>query len=63
MLFAVPLMLVTIINCVDMIKYCGEQEGKKIMFRLMLLIGASGGIVGFTLLGRIEYCKCTRCST
>ena len=62
-LFAVPLVLVMIINCVDMIKYVGERDTKKILFRLMLIIGAVGGIAGFTLLGRIEHCMCGCCSS
>lgn len=41
-----------------MIKYGKEKDKGLIVFKLLILIGSFGGIILFTLLGRIEECKC-----
>lgn len=51
-------MLLMVINGYEMIVYVGERDVKKVALRIVLIVGAWGGIAGFTLLGRIDYCKC-----
>lgn len=41
-----------------MIKYGKEKDKGLIAFKLLILVGSFGGIILFTLLGRIEECKC-----
>ena len=53
-------MLLMVINGYEMIVYVGERDVKKGALRIVLIVGAWGGIIGFTLLGRIDYCKCGR---
>lgn len=42
-----------------MIRYGNQKDGRKFFFKFMLLFCSLGGIILFTLLGRIEDCKCT----
>ena len=59
-LFALPLNLLFIINFVDLIQRGIEKDKKYLLFKFMLLFLSFGGIILFTLLGRIEHCKCKR---
>ena len=58
-LFALPLNLLFIINYVDMLQIVKHRDTKYLVFKLVLLILSFGGIALFTLLGRIEHCKCS----
>lgn len=55
-----PLNLLFIINYVDMLQIVKQRDIKYLVFKFILLILSFGGIALFTLLGRIDYCKCSR---
>ena len=57
-LFAVPLNLGFIINLVDVYLYGGKMETSYFVLKCLIFVGSFGGILAFTLLGRIDYCKC-----
>ena len=57
-LFAAPCNLVFLFNLYDMMVVIKEKDRKSTWFRIFLLVCSLGGIILFTLLGRIEECKC-----
>ena len=57
-LFAAPCNIVFLFNLYDMAVVIKEKDRKLTWFRIFVLVCSLGGIILFTLLGRIEECKC-----
>lgn len=58
-LFAVPLNLGFIINFVDVYLYGRKMSLSYYILKSAVFVGSFFGILAFTLLGRIDHCKCT----